>query len=270
MKNGTVTGTIFDIKHFAVHDGPGIRTTVFFKGCPLECWWCHNPESQSAEIEAVDVPVKWSDGTTFTERQTIGREVSVADVMKELDKDSIFYDESGGGVTFSGGEPLSQSEFLEQLLAACKRHAYHTALDTSGYAPAELLQRIAGQVDLFLYDLKLMDDEQHRKYTGVSNRLILENLAMLAGMNAAVILRFPVVPGITDSDDNVTELCDFVSGLKGINRISLLPYHSIADGKYRKLKKTPRIDTNLRLPKERLAAIKKKCEQNGLIVTTGG
>ena len=178
-------GVIFDIKRFAVHDGPGIRTTVFLQGCPLGCWWCHNPEGQ---------------------RNNAGNKVSVAEVMDEVIKDSIFYEESNGGVTFSGGEPLHQSGFLSELLKGCKKEGFHTCVDTSGYATKESIDLIMDDTDLFLFDLKHTDDTVHRKYTGVSNSCIIDNLKYLAGKKKEIILRFPVIPGINDSTDNISEM----------------------------------------------------------------
>lgn len=263
-------GVIFDIKHYAVHDGPGIRTTVFLKGCPLRCWWCHNPESQSADIETVELPVTWSDGTSFIEREVIGREVSVPEVMQEVEKDIIFFDQSGGGVTFSGGEPLSQPDFLEELLVCCREQDIHTAVDTSGYAPRDIITRIAENVDLFLYDIKLVDDTLHRKHTGVSNRVPLENLAALAQNSAQVIVRFPVIPGITDTPGNIAGIISLLRETDGLNRINLLPYHTIADGKYKKLSKDMKMPDIPSMAPGQLAALQAQFESNGLIATIGG
>ena len=225
---GMPTGIVFDIKRFAIHDGPGIRTTVFLKGCPLDCWWCHNPEGRHAAPESMDgsggngAPVE------------VGREMTVTEVMKELTRDVLFYDESGGGVTFSGGEPLLQANFLTALLAGCRCQGLHTTLDTTGYAAPEIMARVAPLVDLFLYDLKLMDDSEHRTYTGVSNDGLLENLRRIVGVGRPVVIRFPLIPGINDGPHNLEQMAVFLRDLN-LNRIDLLPYHHIHRQKYERL-----------------------------------
>jgi pyruvate formate lyase activating enzyme len=227
MKTGTkqTQGIIFDIKHFAVHDGPGIRTTIFFKGCPMKCPWCHNPESQSKFPEK---PAK---------NKTIGEEKSAAAVMKEIEKEIIFYDQSGGGVTFSGGEPLEQPEFLDELLTECRKKEIHTALDTTGSVSPNIFNSFADKVDLFLYDLKIMDDAEHIEYTGESNRFTLQNLKTLSQKNKQVIIRFPVIPGFTDSEKNIKAAAAFVSSLGNIHQIDLLPYHRTGTSKYKHLQR---------------------------------
>lgn len=264
------TGTIFDIKKFSVHDGPGIRTTVFLKGCPLNCWWCHNPESQASTPEihyfanrcilcgdcAEACPndaISLADGSRLWDQarcelcgecaatcptdavQLVGSTVNIQEVMDEIEKDVIYYDQSGGGVTFSGGEPLQQIDFLDALLTRCKDHEIHTAVDTSGLAAWSRFERILPKTDLFLYDLKHMDDEQHRKYTGVSNRIIHENLTKLTQAGAKVIVRIPIIPGINDGTQNLHATCDFLTSLGSIEQVDLLPYHSIASDKYQRM-----------------------------------
>jgi pyruvate formate lyase activating enzyme len=228
-----VKGIVFDLKKFAIHDGPGIRTTVFLKGCPLACWWCHNPEGQAPRPEAMCGP-RAAAGPMAT-GETVGRTLSVAGLLAEIEKDTIFYDTSGGGVTFSGGEPLAQPEFLGAALSACRQAGLHTALDTSGYAPRDVLARVAPAVDLFLYDLKLMDDQRHRRCTGVSNHPILENLAWLAATGRTLAVRLPLVPGITDDAENLGAAADFLAGLQRAPRVDLLAYHRIHNDKYRRL-----------------------------------
>jgi pyruvate formate lyase activating enzyme len=225
-----LTGTIFDIKRYALHDGPGIRVTVFLKGCPLRCPWCHNPESLAVKPQRVRRRrVAPGEGEHW---ETVGREVSVEDVMREVDKDTVFMDESGGGVTFSGGEPLMQPDFLLGLLEACRARSLHTLLDTSGHAPAEVFDRVAEAVNLFYYDLKLMDDAEHRKHTGQGNERILRNLRRLVETNVSTVIRFVVIPGITDTRRNIDALADTLSGL-GVDRIDLLPYHELGVDKYK-------------------------------------
>ncbi|UCH92152.1 MAG: glycyl-radical enzyme activating protein [Candidatus Aminicenantes bacterium] len=221
-------GIIFDIKRFAIHDGPGIRTTVFLKGCPMKCPWCHNPEGQKKCPER-----GWNNG----KKEIIGEKRSVDEVMREIDKEVVFYDESKGGVTFSGGEPLVQPKFLQALLQECRKRDIHTTLDTTGYVSPRIFKSIIDKVDLFLYDLKIMDEQTHIRYTGVSNRPVIENLRILSKKGKKVIIRFPVIPGITDTKENIKKLGTFVASLKNIDEIDLLPYHRTAEGKYRHLKK---------------------------------
>lgn len=234
-----ISGIIFDIKHFAIHDGPGIRTTVFFKGCPLNCWWCHNPESHKI------LPEKYEDCSfrcninlsLSSQNDEVGRKVTISEVMREIEKDSVFYEESGGGVTFSGGEPTMQPDFLLSLLKECKGAGLHTTVDTSGYVPTRILEKIIDYTDLFLYDLKLMNDELHQKYTGVSNKLIHTNLKWLDENDKNIYIRIPIVPGITDSQENITETINFLMKLGNISEINLLPYHKAGEGKYSRFNK---------------------------------
>ncbi|NIM65411.1 MAG: glycyl-radical enzyme activating protein [Candidatus Latescibacteria bacterium] len=239
----TLSGTIFDIKKFAIHDGPGIRTTVFFKGCPLNCWWCHNPEGLKAELETLSVRVRSADSNSphADKKEIVGHQVTVETVMEEIEKDVIFYDQSGGGVTLSGGEPLMQEEFLCALLEACKSRRINTAVDTSGYARWTLFERISGLVDEFLYDLKLIDDEYHSKYAGVSNELILENLRKLSEKEEKVIVRIPMIPGITDTGLNLEAIIGFLAPLKSIREIDLLPYNKLAEDKFKKFNMTSKL-----------------------------
>jgi pyruvate formate lyase activating enzyme len=266
----TTAGVVFDIRRFSIHDGPGIRTAVFLKGCPLRCAWCHNPEGLSAAPELVwrgerctrcgtcmarcpedalawegDAPVL--DGTRCTlcgecadacyaeAREVLGREMTVEQVLAAAQRDRPFYEESGGGVTFTGGEPLAQADFLMELLRGCKAIGLHTVLDTCGYAPRDAVDLVRPHVDLFLYDLKLMDDERHRRATGVSNALVLDNARALARAGARLHVRFPLVPGVNDDDDNVRATGAFVAGLDGMPQVTVLPYHRLGADKYRRL-----------------------------------
>jgi len=208
-----IKGLIFDIKRFAVHDGPGIRTTIFFKGCPLSCRWCHNPESRSDTLQCSTKHLKLN-GEAFEQEEITGKETAVQELLDEIERDRIYYEESGGGVTLSGGEPLFQPDFCVALLRDLKKAGLHTALDTTGYAEQEVIRKIMPYTDLFLYDLKLMDDEEHQKYTGVSNNVILENLEYLVEEGKDVIIRFPIIPGITDKPSNINTIIDFLSNLQ--------------------------------------------------------
>ena len=265
-----MTGTIFNIQRYSINDGPGIRTTVFLKGCPLHCKWCHNPESISPGKEILiredrcvrcgecfltcnyfavsDVNDKYISNreicvqcgrcveVCYTEaRALVGKEITVDEVMNEVEKDIIFYSQSGGGVTYSGGEPFLQHEFLIELLKASKQKNLHTAVDTSGYISSEILQKASQFIDLYLYDIKILDDTIHKSFTGVSNRLILENLRELTEWHKNVIVRIPIIPGINDDLEQMRQMGKFISSLKQIYEIHLLPYHRTGIEKYRRL-----------------------------------
>ena len=272
------SGLVFDIKRYAIHDGPGIRLTVFFKGCPLNCWWCHNPEGITPEVQRVEKDAEYADSGF----DLIGEVKTVNQIMDEIYREVLFFDESGGGVTFSGGEPLMQPEFLSALLDQCRSRAIHTALDTCGYAPEAVFKSICQQVDLFLYDLKFIDPVLHRKYTGVDNQLILDNLKTLGRLARPVIVRFPVIPGINSSEANVEEISAFLSDLENVNAIDLLPFHRFAERKYCRLKIPNRIKNRL-FPSEKefspgssdsdrkiLESIRKNLESRGFTVRIGG
>ena len=261
-----MTGTLFDIKRFAVHDGPGIRTTVFLKGCPLGCWWCHNPESQAAGIDllyrsgsclrcgrcvsacpagairlgtagvVLDPAACTRCGRCAeicpSESLTqVGRRIEAESLAAEIVRDRLFFDESGGGVTFSGGEPLAQPAFLLEMLERCGRQGIHRAVDTSGFAPRAVLLEAAARTDLFLFDLKAMDAALHRSCTGVDNAGILDNLRALGEAGAKVEIRIPVIPSITDCA-NIAAAGAFLASLPRRYRVRLLPYHRAAMHKY--------------------------------------
>ncbi len=235
-------GYIFDIKKFSIHDGPGIRTTVFFKGCPLNCWWCHNPESQKIEPEEIlGCTFRWSMSYSAKNRNVVGKEVYTDEVIREIEKDFPFYEESGGGATFSGGEPMLQTDFLFSLLKECKSRDIPTAIDTTGYTPFTQFEKIYDSTDIFLYDLKLIDELKHIKYTNVSNKIILDNLKKLTSNGKKVILRIPIIPGITDTEENINQTIDYISSLKNINEVDLLPFHKTANSKYERMKKENKI-----------------------------
>lgn len=261
---------IFDIKRFAVHDGPGIRTTIFLKGCPLRCWWCHNPESQSPEPFTVDIEQKVN-GKFIPAKKTYGEKMDLETLMDTILRDRHFYQESGGGVTFSGGEPLMQADLLYELLKTSRKNGLHTSVDTSGFAKREVLEKIVDLTDLFLYDLKNIDPGLHKKYTGVDNSLILSNVDYLLGKGANVIFRIPVIPGVNDIPSEVNGMIRFIKERKDkLSELHLLPYHKIAENKYFRL----RMKQNLPDAKEAddllMADLKKRFEATGLEVFIGG
>ena len=264
-----MNGTIFDIKHFAVHDGPGIRQTVFFKGCPLNCWWCHNPESQDINSEKF-VRVTKLDEKEFKKEVTVGYKITTEELFKIISGDQVFFEESGGGVTFSGGEPLMQTDFLYKIAKLCKQNNIHTCIDTTGFASEKVIKKITEVTDLFLYDIKLIDNELHKKYTGVPIGKILNNLKWLDQNNKKVILRFPVIPGVTNTERNISEIKSFTKSLKNINQIDLLPYHNISNGKYTRFKKENKMGNTLPLSDTEMKSLKAEFESIGFIVGIGG
>ncbi len=234
------SGIIFKIQKYSIHDGPGIRTAIFLKGCFLHCWWCHNPEGQGASICLNE--------KQFSNNVLVDLEysVTVEQVMHIIQKDIIFYDESGGGATFTGGEPFQQPDFLYEMLKHCRKHYVHTAVETSGFTDWNNIEKVAQYTDLFLYDLKHMDDKKHQEYTGVSNEIILDNLAKLSRIHSDICIRIPIIPGINDDRDNLDRACRFLQSIQ-IKQIHLLPYHNMGTYKYKKLGR-PNPLTNLGIP----------------------
>jgi pyruvate formate lyase activating enzyme len=259
---------VFDIRRYSIHDGPGIRTTVFFKGCPLRCWWCHNPESQESGVGQVSVH-KVLDGKSFETELAVGSWQLAVEVMKEIQKDEVFYRESGGGVTFSGGEPLLQPDALGELLVLCRKNNYHTAIDTSGHAEPAVLDKVMDLADLWLFDLKLMHDARHLQYTGVSNEMALQNLETLALAGKSIIIRFPFIPGITDGKDNIEAISKLMKKL-GLKKIEILPYHSIGRDKYRRIGKDYLLESVKEPDEVQVNLIINYFREKGLIVGVGG
>ena len=265
-----MTGVIYDIKRFAVHDGPGIRTTVFLKGCPLSCSWCHNPESIEQAPLHINKVLKLN-GRSFTKEETIGYEISAVKLFAELDKERVFMDESGGGVTFSGGEPLLQHDFLLEMLKICKTNGMHTVVDTSLFASWEKIETIAEFTGLFLVDLKLMDSAAHQLYTGVPNELILENIRKLAASNVTIFIRIPVIPKVTDTIENIQQSIEFLSTLNDtIKEVHLLPFHNTANEKYKRVFRENPFGHLKSLQKSELINIEKQFTNAGFNVKIGG
>lgn len=289
-----VTGTIFNIQKYSIHDGPGIRTTVFLKGCPLHCWWCHNPESQNygpqlifredrcigcgtcvkvcpnhTQKDKCDCCGACARACPTCAREVIGSTVTAEYVLKEIEKDIIFYDQSGGGVTFSGGEPLVQPNFLQEMLKECKARDIHTAIDTSGYANWEVLSRMVDSTDLFLYDIKHMDDTIHTKTVGVSNRIILGNLEKLSKIHSNIIIRIPIIPGINDDQQNIVSTAKYISSIS-ISRANILPYHKTGMDKYDRLDRKYRLVGTVEPSKESVERVGRIFTEHGLNVKIGG
>lgn len=297
------SGTITNIQKFSLHDGPGIRTTIFLKGCPLRCFWCHNPETHSINHQIIyfeerctgcgvcarrcpenaieikdnrsvrdnnkcNLCGKCADFCPNNAQEYIGKDVTSREIMKEIIKDEAFYEESGGGVTFSGGEPLMYLDFLQDVLRSCKIRGIHTAVDTSGYAPWECFEKIIDKVDLFLYDLKLMNDEKHKKYTGVSNKVILENLKKLSARGANIYIRMPIIAGVND-DSHIDETIEFLSNLN-IIQVNLLPYHKMGMEKYKRLGMEYKLTGNEKPSDEKMQEIANKFKAARIRIKIGG
>jgi pyruvate formate lyase activating enzyme len=294
----TVTGRVFNVQRYSLHDGPGIRTTVFLKGCPARCLWCHNPESQAFGPEVIRVETRCAScGTCETvcpheapppgsglctacgacvescpagARELVGRETTADEVMAEVLRDRLFFQGSGGGVTFSGGEPLAQPAFLRALLALARGHGLHTAVDTCGFAPLQDLLDLVPLVDLFLFDVKLVDDDRHRELTGLPTGPILENLRALAEAHPAIWIRVPIVPGHTDDEADVAAIAALVDGLPGVEQVSLLPFHATGGAKARRLGRAAPLEALSPPPSQRMEALAGLFRERGLAVHIGG
>lgn len=250
---------IFNIQKFSVHDGPGIRTTVFFKGCPLRCQWCHNPESQRMEPEVMI-------GNNQKEK-LVGTSYSVRELVKLLKKDQIFYDQSGGGVTLSGGEVMVQNmEYVLELVKALDREGISVVIDTCGFAPTEHFAKLLPYTELFLYDLKMMNDEKHQKHTGVSNELILKNLKYLSDQGTKIELRMIMVKDVNMSSEDILLVVDWMQREQiKVSKITLLPYHDFGRDKYRQLSRV--CTQNFEKPTdEELERVKQMLERGGFVV----
>jgi pyruvate formate lyase activating enzyme len=307
---GKTSGRVFNIQRYSIHDGTGIRTLVFLKGCPLRCLWCSNPESQKGEpqlgyIESrcvgaetcgapcisacpIEAVVLDNQGKPIIDRQRcdacgmcaeacnkdalkiVGRQMSVDEVMAEVEKDRAFYRRSGGGVTLGGGEPLAQYRFSAELLKAAHEAYLHTAVETCGYAPWRHFETVLEHADLLQFDLKHMDPLRHRELTGQSNGLIIENLKRVLTVKTSedVIIRVPVIPGCTDSVENISETAEFVAGL-GFRQLELIPYHRLGVSKYAQYGMSYPLMGYEPPPQTNLDALRKIAEEFGLMEMTG-
>lgn len=263
-------GMVFDIMRFAVYDGPGIRTTVFFKGCSQNCYWCHNPES--IEMQPFSFVKKVViDGKIHNHNETIGKLYTVEEIIDILSRDRIFMEESGGGVTFSGGEPTMQPVFLISLLEACQKEGLHTAVDTNGLASKEVMQKIMPLTDLFLFDVKHLDPKKHKAGTGTSNELILDNLKFLLKNNSKLRIRIPVIPGFNFNAGDMRAILVLIDSLPGtVKQVDLLPYHTIARNKYKRFGIKNKDSGVSALKIEDLDEVKQIFVKGGYDVTIGG
>lgn len=305
MNPAPPTGLVFDVQRFSVHDGPGIRTTVFLKGCPLACRWCHNPEGMRSAPEILVTPDRcmacgacveacphglpsgrdggWAASKDLCEacglcadacpteaRRIAGREMTVEDLVDEAIRDRVFYDRSGGGVTFSGGEPLSQADFLLACLEALKERGVHTAVDTCGLVDRDALLRAAALADLFLFDIKHADEASHAEWAGAPNDRILANLDALARVHGAIWVRVPVVPGVNDDTANVRRTAALAASLPGVQRVSLLPYHELGENKRERVGVPGATFATNPPQSDRMRDIASIFEEAGLLTVIGG
>jgi pyruvate formate lyase activating enzyme len=264
-------GLIFSVKRYSIHDGPGIRVTFFMKGCPLSCRWCHNPEGISPFPQTVLKTDRVGD-MEFSRQEEVGKFFTVNSILEILGKEKVFINQSKGGVTFSGGEPMLQTDFLLDVLKACKNRGYHTAVDTSGYSTAENYKSIIPFTDLFLFDIKHIDEAKHLESTGVTNSGMLDNYRLLINSGRDVMVRIPVIPGFNDDMDHLERLKQFITETKtsSVIKINLLPFHKIGASKYKRFNLQYRMSGIEQPDKEKMKRIKELFEATGISVKIGG
>ena len=256
-----VSGRIFDIQKFSVHDGPGIRTIVFLKGCALRCRWCCNTESQKYEIQKMLQNGK---------EKTVGKDVTVKEILDIVKQDVPYYRRSGGGLTLSGGEMLCQSDFAYALLVGAKESCINTAVETAGFAAYEKIEKLLPYIDTVLMDIKHINSEKHKEFTTQPNELILENAVKIANNAKKLIIRVPVIPGFNDTEEEIAAIAKFASGLNGVNEINLLPYHSFGKDKYAGLNREYLMGDVPSPTDEHMQKLKAVAEKYNLICKIGG
>ncbi len=254
-------GRIFDVQKFSVHDGPGVRTIIFLKGCFLRCRWCCNPESQRYEIEKMTMNGK---------EKIVGRDVTVAEVMEIIEQDRIYYRRSGGGVTLSGGECLAQPDFAAAILRACHDRGINTAIESTGFASFDKIEKLLEHLDLYLMDIKHTDSQKHKEYTTQPNELILENARKIAKSGVELIIRVPVIPGFNCSKEEISSIANFAKSLETVRELHLLPYHRLGEPKYEGLGREYAMKDVGSIPAEHMELLKKTVEETGLKCQIGG
>lgn len=299
-----MNGIICEIEKFAIHDGPGIRTVVFFKGCPLRCLWCSNPETLKMNpqvyynmnkciscfscINVCDDNSIEKNGDKITINRDkciscdkcidicpvgalskVGKDITVDKLFEEIIKDEAYFRNSGGGVTLSGGEVLLQSEFAAEFLKKCKEEYIHTAIETSGYADIDIIKKVIRYTDFIMYDIKHTDDDTHKKLTGVSNKKIIDNLKKISELNKKIVIRIPLIHGLNDSDTNIRNTC-LIAELCGIQEIHILPYHEMGKEKYRQLEKKYSLGGDNRNSDKNLSRVKNIIESYNIKCVVGG
>ncbi len=260
-ENKQVVGRIFDIQRYSIHDGPGIRTLVFLKGCVLRCRWCCNPESQEFSIQTMVMDGK---------EKRIGRDVTVEEVMEEIQKDNRYYERSGGGVTLSGGEALCQPEFTKALLMECKEAGLHTAIESTACASYEIIEKILPYLDLYLMDIKHCNAKKHQEFTGKSNELILENARRLALDAKELVIRVPVIPSFNDTKEEIRAIAEFAASLPNVQKLHLLPYHRLGQDKYNGLGRKYLLDGYMPFTEQDIEPLFLEVKKTGLQCQIGG
>ncbi len=255
------TGRIFDIQRFSVHDGPGVRTIIFLKGCFLRCKWCCNPESQRYDVETMMVGGK---------EKIMGRDVTVEEIIDVVERDRIYYRRSGGGLTLSGGECLAQPEFAAAILQACHERGINTAIESTGFAAFEKIEMLLPHLDLFLMDIKHTNSEKHKAFTTQPNELILENAKRIAQYAKELIIRVPVIPGFNDTESEIRDIALFAKELRTVKELHLLPYHRLGEVKYEGLGRNYEMKNAELIPPEHIERLKGVVEATGLVCKTGG
>lgn len=260
-KDLQIKGRIFDIQQFSTHDGPGIRTIVFLKGCLLRCRWCCNPESQEYAIQTM---------VKNNKTETIGRDVTVGEVFESVKKDLIYYRRSGGGLTLSGGETLCQADFAKALLKTCKEHGINTAIETTLCVPFDMIEPLIPYIDTFLVDIKHMNSQKHEEFTTMKNELILQNARRVSALAKKFIVRVPVIPGFNDTEKEIEDIASFAKTLTGVTEINLLPYHRLGYDKYIGLGREYKMGDVPPPTKEKMLFLKAVAEKQGLKANIGG
>lgn len=256
-----VKGRIFDIQKYSIHDGPGIRTIVFLKGCPLRCKWCCNPEGQKFEIHDMNFAGK---------KKIVGEDVTVREILDEVKKDMPYYMRSGGGLTLSGGECLGQPEFAVSLLAAAKSVGISTAIETTGFSKWEIIREYLKVTDHVLMDIKNIDNEKHKHFCGQSNELILENARRIAENHKDLTIRVPVIPTFNDTEAEISAIAEFAKTLPGVTKLHLLPYHRLGKDKYDGLGREYELDHLDLIPQEKMEKLLEVAKKSGLNCQIGG